>query len=61
MYIKRDIEEKIIEASQQFASITIYGSRQVGKLTLIKKILPKIEYITLDDIEVRSYAISNPK
>ena len=61
MYIKRNIEEKIIEASQQFASITIYGSRQVGKLTLIKKILPEIEYVTLDDIEIRSYAISNPK
>ena len=61
MYIKRDIEEKIIEASQQFASITVYGSRQVGKSTLIEKIFPKIEYVTLDDIEVRSYAISNPK
>lgn len=61
MYIKRDIDEKIIEASQQFASITVYGSRQVGKLTLIRKIFPKIEYVTLDDIEVRSYAISNPK
>jgi len=61
MYIKRNIEEKIIEASQQFASITIYGSRQVGKLTLIKKIFPEIEYVTLDDIEIRSYAISNPK
>lgn len=61
MYIKRDIEEKIIEASQQFASITVYGSRQVGKSTLIEKIFSKIEYVTLDDIEVRSYAISNPK
>lgn len=61
MYIKRDIDEKIIEASKQFASITVYGSRQVGKLTLIRKIFSKIEYVTLDDIEVRSYAISNPK
>lgn len=61
MYIKRDIDEKIIEASQQFASITVYGSRQVGKLTLIRKTFPEIEYVTLDDIEVRSYAISNPK
>ena len=61
MYIKRDIEEKITEASQQFASITVYGSRQVGKSTLIEKIFPEIEYVTLDDIEVRSYAISNPK
>lgn len=61
MYIKRDIEEKIIEASQQFASVTVYGSRQVGKSTLIEKIFPEIEYVTLDDIEIRSYAINNPK
>ena len=54
MYIKRDIEEKITEASHQFASITVYGSRQVGKSTLIEKIFPEIEYVTLDDIEVRS-------
>lgn len=47
MYIKRDIDEKIIEASQQFTSITVYGSRQVVKLTLIRKIFPKIEYILL--------------
>ena len=52
MYIKRNIEEKMKEASQQFASITIYGSRQVGKSTLIENIFPNIKYVTLDDIEI---------
>lgn len=61
MYIKRNIENKIIEASKQFAAITIYGPRQVGKLTLIEKIFPNINYITLDDIEIRDYAIRDPK
>ena len=51
----------MIEASQQFASITIYGSSQVGKLTLIEKIFPKMKYITLDDIEIRYYASKDPK
>ncbi len=61
MYIKRDIEDKFIKASSQFASITIYGARQVGKSTLIKNIFPNMNYVTLDDIELRYYAINNPK
>ena len=48
MYIKRNIENKLIEASKQFASITIYGSRQVGKSTLIQHLFPTISYVTLD-------------
>ena len=61
MYIKRNIENKIIEASNQFASITIYGPRQVGKSTLIEKVFPNINYVTLDDIELRDYALRDPK
>ena len=61
MYIKRNIENKIIEASKQFASITIYGPRQVGKSTLIAKLFPNINYVTLDDIELRDYALRDPK
>ena len=61
MYIKRNIENKLIEASKQFASITIYGSRQVGKSTLIQHLFPTIPYVTLDDIEIRDYAIRDPK
>ena len=61
MYIKRNIENKIIEASKQFASITIYGPRQVGKSTLIAKLFPNINYVTLDDLELRDYALRDPK
>lgn len=61
MYIERNIENKLIEASKQFASITIYGSRQVGKSTLIQHLFPKTMYVTLDDIEIRDYALRDPK
>ena len=61
MYLKRDIEEKILEASKTFASITIYGSRDIGKLTLIENLFPNIKYITLDDIEIKDYALRDPK
>lgn len=61
MFIARDITEKIKEASSHFASITIYGPRQVGKSTLIANIFPGFKYVTLDDIETRNYALEDPK
>ena len=33
MYIKRDIENVLIDAADSFQVITVYGSRQVGKTT----------------------------
>ena len=60
-YIKRDIEDKLLEASKQFASITVYGSRQVGKSTLLTKLFSNIQAITLDDLELRDYALRDPK
>ncbi len=61
MYIQRDIADKIKEAAKYFASITIYGPRQVGKSTLISNIFPEFKYVTLDDIEIRNYALNDPK
>ncbi len=61
MYLKRDIEEKILEASKHFASITVYGPRQVGKSTLIERLFPNVKYISLDDISVKDFALRDPK
>ena len=61
MYLKRDIEEKILEAAKHFASITIYGPRQVGKSTLIERLFPDVKYISLDDISVKDFALRDPK
>lgn len=60
-YLKRDIEEKILEASSQFACITLYGSRQVGKSTLIQRLFPEMTFVTLDDDETRDFALMDPK
>ena len=39
----------------------IYGPRQVGKSTLIEKVFPNINYVTLDDIELRDFALRGHK
>ena len=42
MYIKRNIEQKLWELSEQFSVIGILGPRQVGKTTLVKHFINKI-------------------
>ena len=62
MYLKRNIEKEIIEASSEFACITIYGSRQVGKSTVVDHLFDsKLDSVTLDDISTRDYALKDPK
>ena len=60
-YIKRDLEQKIISLSKEYASIIITGPRQVGKTTLLKQLMPEnMEYVVLDDLEERRLAKNDP-
>lgn len=62
MYINRAIEKEIINASNEFACITIYGARQTGKLTMVKHLFSNtFNYVTFDDLSIRDYAIKDPK
>ncbi len=60
-YIKRDIEEKITALSKEYACILITGPRQVGKTTVLKRLMnADREYVTLDDLEERGLAKRDP-
>ncbi len=60
-YIKRDIEEKIISLSKEYSCILITGPRQVGKTTVLKELMDEDrEYVTLDDLENRRLAKTDP-
>lgn len=62
MYIKRDIEKTLINASKSFQVITLYGSRQVGKTTTVQELFgDEFHFVTLDDYEELALAHSNPK
>ena len=60
MYIKRHMEEAVLERAKEKGAIVVTGARQVGKTTLIERIKPDIDKVTLDDLSVRSRAIDEP-
>ena len=60
-YINRDLEEKIKSASKEYACILITGARQVGKSTVLKRLMDdNREEVLLDDIEERKLASKDP-
>ncbi len=62
MYIKRHIEETILEASKHYPVIMVCGQRQVGKSTMLNKIKESNrKYVTLDDINARRLAENDPQ
>ena len=62
MYIKRSIEQTITKLSEEFPVIVITGARQVGKSTMLRMIKDEgMNYVSLDDMDVRSLALSDPK
>lgn len=60
-YIKRDIEDKILSLTHEYACILITGPRQVGKTTVLRNLMDTDrEYVTLDDLEERALAKRDP-
>lgn len=60
-YITRDLENKILSLSQEYAAVLITGPRQVGKTTVLRQLMKQDrEYVTLDDLEERSIARNDP-
>ena len=62
-YIERDIEKAFLRTSGQFKVVLLTGPRQVGKTTLLKKLMEGTDrkYVSLDDIAMRYLAKNDPE
>lgn len=64
-YITRTIEKTLCKIADSFPVVMITGPRQVGKTTLLSMInstkFTSLNYISLDDINVRALAIEDPE
>ena len=45
---------------KNFSAVLVTGARQVGKTTMLKKIHPDINYVTLDDLKIMQNAKDDP-
>ncbi len=61
-YIKRNLENVIDQATKEYPVILVTGPRQVGKTTILQKLMEGTErgYVTLDDLNERALAKSDP-
>lgn len=50
-YLPRKLEKRILSAAKHFKVILLLGSRQTGKSTLFKNLLPNAKTITFDPIQ----------
>ena len=62
-YIKRDMEETFLRTSAQFKVVLVTGPRQVGKTTMLKKLMEGTDrkYVSLDDTAMRDLAKHDPE
>jgi predicted AAA+ superfamily ATPase len=60
MYIKRHIENAVLERAKMKGAVVVTGARQVGKTTLIENLKPDITKVTFDDLLSRRRALEEP-
>ena len=59
--IKRRITDVLLEMAGSFPVVTITGPRQSGKTTLSQMTFPSKSYVSLEDLDTRQFAESDPR
>ena len=63
-YIRRHMEDRMLELSKSYSAILLTGPRQSGKTTMLRTLSEKEnigrEYISLDDLNARDMAKNDP-
>ncbi|MCP5506274.1 MAG: ATP-binding protein [Chlamydiales bacterium] len=60
-FIPRVAQRLLREGIQSFPVTLITGARQTGKSTLIREELSDMTYVTLDDLDARGLALTDPR
>jgi len=59
--IARHLEAVLVKAASNYPVVSLTGPRQSGKTTLVRATFPEHEYISLEDIEQRTFATEDPR
>jgi predicted AAA+ superfamily ATPase len=58
--IARTIQQKIENLASKFPIVTLTGPRQSGKSTLLRHAFPDYQYVSLENLDVRTFATEDP-
>ncbi len=59
--IERNIQPVLARLAAQYPVVTITGPRQSGKTTLARSVFPGKPYVSLEDPDVRRFAMDDPR
>jgi predicted AAA+ superfamily ATPase len=59
--INREAQKKLLQLSNTFKAIAVIGPRQAGKTTLVKTTFPDKPYFSLENPDIRNFAIEDPR
>lgn len=62
IYIRRQLQDSILQLSQEYPVLMLTGPRQVGKTTLLMELTKESPrgYVSLDDLNARAMARDDP-
>lgn len=61
MMIKRALQTTLTKTARSYPVVTLTGPRQSGKTTLVRAAFPRHDYASLEDPDVRSFALEDPR
>jgi predicted AAA+ superfamily ATPase len=61
MLIARTLTPKLKQLYRQFPAVAVLGPRQSGKTTLVRETFPDHKYLSLEDLDLRAYAATDPR
>jgi|Deesub1362A_J573_1020465.scaffolds.fasta_scaffold00487_21 hypothetical protein len=59
--IKRTLADKLKQAAKQFPILTVTGPRQSGKTTLVQVVFRSYQYVSLELLDQRQFALEDPR
>jgi predicted AAA+ superfamily ATPase len=59
--IERDARLKLVDLASKFKAVVVNGARQTGKTTLVKSTFKNKEYVSLENPDIRAFAIEDPR